>query len=59
MTSFHVDENNPLPKPTRVWGLGTVIGDRQKNVLYDVDYDDLEAVQKSVAEAFAEDEYKE
>jgi len=58
MTSFHVDENNPLPKPTRVWGLGTVIGDRQKNVLYDVDYDDWPAVMEAVRSAFEDTQTK-
>lgn len=53
MTYIHVDENHPLPKPSRIWGLGWIIGDRQKTIVQDSDYDDLEAIQNAIAESFA------
>jgi hypothetical protein len=52
MTIIQVDAEHPLPKPTRIWGLGPIIGDRQTTIVKDSDYDDLPQVMEAIRSSF-------
>jgi hypothetical protein len=56
MTNFRVDADHPFPKPTRIWGLGKIVGDRKDADISESDYDDYQAVDATIIALFAMDD---
>jgi len=51
MTNFSIQPGQYI-KPSQIWGLGSLIGERQTTIVTDSDYNDLEAVQDTVMASF-------
>lgn len=51
MTNFSIQPGQFI-KPSQIWGLGSLIGERQTTIVFDSDYSDLQAVQDTVMASF-------
>jgi len=51
---FSIGPGNPAPRPSRVWGLGSIIGERQETIGAESDYEDMDEVAAAVEASFAQ-----
>jgi hypothetical protein len=56
MTRKNVEPQPTWPRdPTEIWGLGTIIGDRQPNPITEASYENRDAVSNAVDAYFADE----
>jgi len=52
---FSIGPDSPAPKSNQIWGLGSIIGERQKIIGDPSDYDDMDEVAEAVRASFEEE----
>lgn len=51
---FSIGPGNTAPKPSRTWGLGSMIGERLETIGSESDYEDMDEVAAAVEASFAQ-----